>query len=492
MSRAIWSQATAHASPSFAECAWIIDATTDVAAATGLRLVLSTFELEADSAGDSLTVTRTASGEKLQTLTSTATSALPSFADGVAAFKATCDDASGACSLELAGETAVTVALATDMNDNGRQLRGVAGVWYAVSACDTGDTGSLDCALNGGTCSNGGCFAADGSAIDCVCDWDETCAGGKYWDSAVAVCADCPLGRFAAMEGVRYNCTDCAAGKYAKFDGMDHCVTCPEGAYQELEGEETCKACPEGSQRVAQVQTDLGDVIPVLGVSLDQCECMEGYYVLDGTSGKKCEKCPDGATCAGNRSLPYPGEGYWTNTRSAAFLGDHYECPVPELCQGLWHLRSCFTSPQAFDNCDASSINREEDSAFRRLVEVDGEETARRLAESSHQLFNKQMCSNGNLGTLCGVCDVGFTKESGAKAASRARGSWGTRWASSSACSSSSAAGAFGCGGASITRSRARCRLSHLTCTRSSCARTTRCTTPAASRSSGRRTRSFR
>ena len=69
-------------------------------------------------------------------------------------------------------------------------------------------------------------------------------------------------------------------------------------------------------------------------MSLAQCECMEGYYVLDGRSGVECAKCPDGATCAGNRSLPYPGKGFWTNTRSAAFLGDHYECPIPELCDG--------------------------------------------------------------------------------------------------------------------------------------------------------------
>ena len=228
------------------------------------------------------------------------------------------------------------------------------------------------------------------------------------------------------MEGARYECTDCAAGKYAKFDGMDHCVTCPEGAYQPLEGADSCSACPDGSQRVATRVTDSGDVVPVLGVSLGQCECMEGYYVLDGTSGNACAKCPDGATCAGNRSLPYPGEGYWTNTRSAAFLGDHYECPIPELCEGLWHLRSCFTSPQAFDNCNASSINREPDSAFRRLVEVDGEETARRLAESSHQFFNRQMCSTGNLGPFCGVCDDGFTKGSGSQGCVACAGQLGT------------------------------------------------------------------
>jgi hypothetical protein len=405
---AIASNASSAALPFNADCAWMIDATADGAVATGVRLVLSTFELEADSPGDALTVTRTVGGAALLTLTSTAASATPMTSNEE--FMTTCDG--GACSLELAGETAVTLTLTTDANDDGAALSGVVGVWYAVFACPgAADTGSHDCGLNGGTCSNGGCYDADGAATDCVCDWDETCAAGQYWDVARAECADCAAGTFEATAGVRYGCADCAAGKYAKYEGMDHCVTCPAEAYQPLEGADSCETCPDGALRVAQVQTASGDLVPVLGVSVAQCECAAGYYRLDGATGRACARCPSGATCAGNRSVPYPGEGYWTNTRSAAFLGSHYACPIPELCDGLWHLRSCFASPEAFWNCDETSINYDADDAgYRRLAKAG--EDRRRLA-SGHQLFNTQMCSSGNLGTFCGVCEQGYYKGTG-------------------------------------------------------------------------------
>ena len=240
---AIASNASSAALPRNANCVWALNATADTAAATGLRIVFSTFQLEADSPGDAIVITRTVDGKVLQTMASTAESATP--VTSIRNF--TCDGASGACSLELSGETAVMMALTTDVNDDGATLSGVGATWYAVSACSDVASGSLDCELNGGSCSNGGCFAADGSANDCTCNWDMMCLPGMYFDVLQHECMSCTAGTYASGTGVRVSCDECAAGKFAPSEDSESCGSCANGQIALSRKSTECVVCPAGA-----------------------------------------------------------------------------------------------------------------------------------------------------------------------------------------------------------------------------------------------------
>ena len=73
--------------------------------------------------------------------------------------------------------------------------------------------------------------------------------------------------------------------------------------------------------------------VPFLGgKTLEQCECIEGYWREDSnpiTEG--CKKCPEGGICHGGDSLPYAKNGYYSS-RSKPY--DFFECLSDEICSG--------------------------------------------------------------------------------------------------------------------------------------------------------------
>ena len=298
----IASNASSYTLPRNAHCAWAISATAaGSVAATGLRIIFTTFQIEADSSGDAVTITRTADGELLQKITSTAAHAAPMFSIE-ANFTVNCDGTSGTCSLEFPGETAMTITLTTDTNDGGATLRGVAATWYAVSMCPGIDRGALDCAANGGACSNGGCFLADGSATDCTCFKDKTCNEGEFWDGDLSSCAKCPAGTAEAVPGERYSCTKCQKGTFAPKEGSVSCGSCANGQVAPNRGSELCVQCPGGAtcEDTSSVTINPGHWRPSINES---------------SGGKfKVYACPIAEACPG-------GSGYGEALCSEGFVG---------------------------------------------------------------------------------------------------------------------------------------------------------------------------
>ena len=222
----------------------------------------------------------------------------------------------------------------------------------------------------------------------------------------------------------RAECTDCAAGKYSSSAVW----TTASRARRRVPGYRGRRhqRVPRGAAArwVAGVTT--GRRRPRARREPRSCECMEGIAVLDGTSGNACASARTARRAPGTARCLIRARA--TDEHAVGRLRRSLRARFPSLREGLWHLRSCFTSPQAFDNCNASSINREPDSAFRL---VGGRRETARRPQAATTSFNRQMCSTGNLGPFCGVCDDGFTKGSGSQGCVACAGQLGTRWASS-------------------------------------------------------------
>ena len=220
----------------------------------------------------------------------------------------------------------LTVSLATDKNDGGAALGGVEATWFAVGECpliasrygqrsQPSSVVSDDCVMLGGTCDLGFCTCVDGAACACLCDQDQECPGGQFWDESVATCTPCPLGTAEPLAGSRTSCEPCAAGRKAMTSGSLYCVACSAEEYQNATGAHACYACPPNTERdITDTSILTGVVTEVLGVNASQCHCKEGYFVTDGSTGVLC-KCPDGAICKGRSWLPCPEPGYWVDTR---------------------------------------------------------------------------------------------------------------------------------------------------------------------------------
>ena len=239
--------------------------------------------------------------------------------------------------------------------------------------------------------------------LDCV-----ECAAGEYYDASATV----HRARRRHVRSARAcaRAADCAAGKYAKFEGMDHCVTCPRTRTSHSRAPTRAARAPTAAARRADRDR--------FGRPHRRARAVRAHGGLlrpRRQLGRRVLKVPRTAQRAAT-AVALSGQGLLDDTRSAAFLGDHYECPIPELCEGLWHLRSCFTSPRALTAVTprASTGSRR---TFRRLSDgEEGEANGRRLTESATN-SSRSRCARGQLGTFCGVCQAGPTRVRAAKAA---------------------------------------------------------------------------
>jgi len=244
--------------------------------------------------------------------------------------------------------------------------------------------------------------------------WYGPCPAGHFRDKDAEprpVCRMCQTGTYidneAAALGNVFQCRPCAPGTYAEFVGSTHCSMCPLTHYSSSNGSSVCESCPAGSMRILSFkQLEYGSSF---GVSKEQCECQDGYYVLDGRTGTECAQCPEGAVCRGSISLPSPKQGYWADLSQSGLLHEHLECRDANACQGggvaaygvafggedgeeqqqqqhhrasLNSSAACFESPQKFAQCAVSP---------------------------DHSFGN--VCSDGHTGRLCGVCSEGWYRQ---------------------------------------------------------------------------------
>jgi hypothetical protein len=277
-----------------------------------------------------------------------------------------------------------------------------------------------------------GTFTDRSSSRECA-----ACLVGRYTNthelSGAFGCIECALGTFQASAGATY-CENCPTGKYSDKPGAAQCAACVAGLYthtadtgcvecapgrhQEQSGSTTCKKCTIGRYTVQE-----GTVICIT--------CAVGQYA--NASDAPCVKCKTGRfgnssrtqgstehcqLCAPGKVQVAEGLPFCNDVLRSAYVRDNqeYECPhslngeaecafgVLEYKSGYWH-----------DGIDTQSPTN---------VMVDGQERLRydfkhSAVLSTHSRFyvckgntctvdahtGSVVCSEGNHGVLCGICD---------------------------------------------------------------------------------------
>jgi 2',3'-cyclic-nucleotide 2'-phosphodiesterase (5'-nucleotidase family) len=207
------------------------------------------------------------------------------------------------------------------------------------------------------------------------------------------ICTACPAGSYMDSElagsGEVFKCRPCGVGMYAAAIGSIHCSVCPATHYASGNGSEECDQCPLGSMRRRDEIESSGN----FGVSKNECECQDGFFVLDGARGSVCAECPVGAICRGSVSLPSPKPGYWVDLSNEKLLFEHIKCKHAWVCTGggvaphgvafgsnrINSSSACFESPESFARCVMDS-----------------------------EYNTGRICAAGHTGRLCSVCNEGW------------------------------------------------------------------------------------
>ncbi|KAK3282215.1 hypothetical protein CYMTET_10036 [Cymbomonas tetramitiformis] len=227
--------------------------------------------------------------------------------------------------------------------------------------CNPGITDSEECADSAKECSSTMVYEAP--MMRCV----PACMSNQVY-AANGGCALCPAGSVPNENNTA--CQLCPPGTAAAFSGLTSCSPCQgNDEFSDQYGSITCTQCPSNSFR-----TD-GHV----GMSEDECVCIEGFYKDAGTLA--CEPCPTGAICYGHYHPPYTDAGYWIESK------DMFAAASP-----------------AFKKCPAykSSCN----SVAECYVGADGEPLPGTDCE---------VCQEGYKGRLCSSCEEGYYRYGGTK-----------------------------------------------------------------------------
>lgn len=130
---------------------------------------------------------------------------------------------------------------------------------------------------------------------------------------------DCKPGYYVGEDAFD-PCQPCQPGEASHEVNADHCDSCPIGEWMDKTAQSACKLCPEGTHTEIRGATKNAD-----------CICKPGYFNHAQQPGVACQKCLEGATCAGGTELPIPLPGYWTTPTKRT---DIYQCDPPSVCEG--------------------------------------------------------------------------------------------------------------------------------------------------------------
>jgi hypothetical protein len=112
-------------------------------------------------------------------------------------------------------------------------------------------------------------------------------------------------------------CQLCLPGTYKPSNGLYECIKCGNDTFSSFSGSLLCEKCPSNTTG-----------IEVGSITHQNCLCNAGFYLnpeYNQHSGahKKCVKCPPGAFCNFNASVPLALPGYWN---SPSNLENFYSC----------------------------------------------------------------------------------------------------------------------------------------------------------------------
>ena len=128
------------------------------------------------------------------------------------------------------------------------------------------------------------------------------------------LCSACPAGSsshagvYVGEMYIQSNCTLCSRGHYADTAGSPMCHACAPGSYAGERGSTACASCASaGLNHTTTIST--ASTLPI------QCVCEAGAWLPEWPrrGGRRCERCPRGAHCAGGSHLPIALPGYWTS-----------------------------------------------------------------------------------------------------------------------------------------------------------------------------------
>ncbi|KAJ8604444.1 hypothetical protein CTAYLR_000903 [Chrysophaeum taylorii] len=186
------------------------------------------------------------------------------------------------------------------------------------------------------------------------------------YDEATGQCVACAAGR----EKIDNVCTDCQPGRYrAAGSAWSSCLICGVTQYQPEYGSLSCLDCPSNSTRYDyDFQNELGDrgysifeIERLLGISIEQCLCKEGYYASTGSwsrdhsvdaktagaswgdNGTSCEPCPSGGSCSGKTYAPANKNQYWGDPQNPVGFEacDQARCARNYRCKAGYRGRLC-------------------------------------------------------------------------------------------------------------------------------------------------------
>eukprot|EP00794_Sanderia_malayensis_P007132 gene7132-7937_t len=206
-----------------------------------------------------------------------------------------------------------------------------------------GDVFSLDAVQTVGSVTG---VCKDGAIYDTKTLTTETCISclaGKYFDTTLRECIDCPVGTYTMSPG-RLGCTKCADGRttakagshnitdckvpcspgFSSPTGLENCKSCPKGFYQPNYFGKQCLQCP-GSTTTLH-----------LGASkLEHCgmPCQAGTY--SRTAVEPCLPCPKG--------YYQPGTGKTTCIACSSPLFTHAEGSVAS--SQCTNINECSSNP---------------------------------------------------------------------------------------------------------------------------------------------------
>ena len=183
-----------------------------------------------------------------------------------------------------------------------------------------------------------------GGAVTCVhCPANTTVPAGS---AALSTACTCVLGFYTNKSIVGND------GQTQTL-GMQ-CIPCPTGTYQSEIGASMCTACGSGTYSVVVAATAHAQCAECLHGSAptstgSACECIPGFYPINGGGGDSCMACPAGTFTSA------PGTASCANCPAGTFATESIEASACAFCPAgtysnetaLWQAESCIPCPVA-------------------------------------------------------------------------------------------------------------------------------------------------
>ena len=167
------------------------------------------------------------------------------------------------------------------------------------------------------------------------------------WNDQELSCVNCPAGStsragyYIGDVPINGNCTLCPVGHASGVAGSGMCAACAPGSYAATRGSTACATC-------AASGLNFTTTVYAAATSPSQCVCAAGAWLPEWPrrGGRRCERCPHGAFCAGGAALPIATAGFWTSeeelhramrggTSGSGRVATFWRCSAGELaCPG--------------------------------------------------------------------------------------------------------------------------------------------------------------